>query len=276
MLVLSPPPTAVPEGTMSFILGKPPVVEAWAQATMTPTPESEWDWEKAEGFLRLCKQEGEVLEFLPEWTPEAQEAIQGKRLGPIELTVEPRYVRVRSKDRSRVVQVGQNELIVVQGRDPKSGFAGFEALSASFLESVEKYGNNLGSQGVDSVELHYVDLVVVPDLYNTGLSLPEYFEGAPNLPAEKYGPVMRVAWSYKLACPNKIDYAELTVKLLPPDNEDNDGRFRLDWHAWCPNVASPDLTVAETRLRAAHDYLKSSFKELCLPPIWTLFDPKES
>jgi uncharacterized protein (TIGR04255 family) len=254
---------------MSFNLNKPPVIETWARANMVPAPESTWQWLDALRLLKTYREELPILEDLPEFTPQAKR-IDGGVPTEIELLVEPRYFRCRTKDRSRIVQVGRNELVVGHGIDKGGQYPGFSELLREFLAAISRYLEHLDASSVDSVELHYVDLIVIPELYVDGKPPSEYFEGAPELPVTTFGEIINVAWSYVLSCPGGPDVAQLAVELLSPDPETQDGRFRINWHATCPELGDGKNAVEE-RLSAAHDYLKRCFRKVCKPAVWELF-----
>lgn len=257
---------------MVFELGKPPIIEGWIRATMIAAPDFEWSWPNVD--LMLQSFGGDLTEFenLPEFTPKARRTDRNRLQTEIEIHVEPRYMRARAEDRSRSVQVGRNELLVTQGRSQRQSYPGFQSLLKAFLLALDRYRTHIQTLGVSHVELHYVDLVVVPEMYKQGTSPGDYFTGAPELPPDPFGDVSGVSWSAVLSRRDSQDLAQLAVQLQAPDG--HDGRFRLDWHCWCPELPADDQGAVADRLTSAHNYLKCCFKALCKPVVWNLFEPK--
>ncbi|MCA9155445.1 MAG: TIGR04255 family protein [Planctomycetales bacterium] len=257
---------------MTFELGRPPIIEAWIRANFQPATETEWNWSDVANLIATYEQELCELEMLPSATPVARHLKKGQLPKEVLIKVEPRYLRARTTDRTRIVQVGQNELIVVQGRGADSGYPGFTKLLQDFMEALTRYRDHLTPLCVDSVELHYADLVVIPNMFLESLELADLFDGAPSLPADPYGNMAAVSWSIGLVCPNSTDFAELAVQMQPPD-EDN-GRFRLDWHRYGCELADDSPAAIAERLRIAHNYLKECFRTVCKDPVWLQFDPQ--
>lgn len=256
---------------MPFKLRKPPVIEVWARANMVPAPESEWDWREAGAFLNSYKAELTFSEKLPAFTPQAT-GFDGDIPTELTIHVEPRYLRVRNEDRSKVVQIGRHELVIAHGRTEDQPYPGFDAISGSFLDGIDRYCDRFPVADVESAELHYVDLVIIPELYAKGLPPGDYFEGAPDLPLTPFGGLAKVSWSFAFSCPGSQDSAQLSIELLAPDMESDDGRFRIDWHITCPEVGRDRAGIA-ARLQVAHEYLKTCFQHVCKPIVWELFEP---
>lgn len=257
---------------MAFKLGNPPIIEAWIRATMASAPESGWNWSDAFKMLTEYGDDYPVLESLPEFTPTPKGLDENQLPEEIEIHVAPRYARTRSVDRTKVVQVGRHELLVIHGRANDQPYPGLETLFEAFLDAFGRYCEHVPTIGIESVELHYADLIVIPDLYTEEREIGDYFVGAPDFPAEPFGAVGSVSWSALLSCPGSPDVAQVSVQMQPPDG--NDGRFRLDWHSWCRGVPPDDIRAIENRLHIAHNYLNSCFQAICREPVWSLFDPR--
>jgi len=261
----------IPLNVMTFKLGNPPVIEAWIRAAMASAPESEWNWSDVFEMLSGYGDEYSELESLPEFTPTAKGLDKNQLPEEIQIHVAPRYVRTRSADRTKTVQVGRHELLVIHGRANDQPYPGFGKLFGAFLDAVGRYREHVPTIGVASVELHYADLIVIPDLYTEQREISDYFVGAPDFPAEPFGGMAGVSWSALLSCPESQDFAQVALQMQPPDG--NDGRFRLDWHCWCPELPPDDAGAIENRLHSAHNYLNSCFRAICKEPVWNLFDP---
>ncbi len=256
---------------MTFKLKKPPVIEAWIQASLEPTPESEWSWEPVANVLQSFGGDLDVFEHMPSFSPEAKKFDKDNRPTEIQIRVEPRFLRVRNKQRSKVVQIGHNELLVNSVRQDDEHYPGFEALKGSFLESLDRYRERIPVLGVHSIELHYVDLVVIPGLYDEVRELDDIFVGAPRLPEDPFGVTISSSWSNTFVNPTSNVPIQLTIEMLAPDGQD--GKFRMDWHCWCPEISGLDAESITSGLSVTHDFLLKCFQAVFKPDVWKLFDP---
>ncbi len=256
---------------MSFELRSPPVVEAWIRASTLPSPESEWSWENAKDVLQTYGEDFPVREILPNFVPKPMPGLDPEIPRHIKIEVEPLCLRVKTSCESKVVQLGQNEIVVAHTRTDGQGPPGFQRLLAEFLDAMQRYDRIIPIVGLAQLELHYVDLVVIPGLYEPNSSPSDYFVGAPILPAEPFGDVARVSWSHVLYPAGDIGHAYMSAQLEPPDG--NQGRFLLHWHFWCPGVAPLSSDAVDSSLRQAHDYLLACFRATCKNKLWELFGP---
>jgi uncharacterized protein (TIGR04255 family) len=221
--------------------------------------------------LRTFCDELPKVEMLPKIKHQPKSVKEGQLPTEIEIHVEPQYLRARTESRSRIVQIGRNELLLNQIRSGDEPYPGFDAVLADFLDALGRYNEHIETDGVESAELHYVDLVVIPDLYKSGKEPRDYFVGAPEFPNQPFGNVASVSWSTVFSRPESIDVLQLAVQMLPPDEDE--GRFRLDWHCLCPELRADDESPIAERLRSAHNYLLSCFQAVCKKPVWDLFEP---
>ncbi len=258
---------------MTFTLRKPPIIESWIRTKMVSASESEWRWEDVGSLLESYSDELPELEMLPEVTHQPKGVEQGELTKEIEIHVRPQYLRARTASRSKIVQVGRGELLVIHTRDATQPYPGFDRMLADFRDSLARYYEHIPAEGVESAELHDVDLIVIPQMYACDLGPRDYFEGAPVFPERPFGDVASVSWSSLFSRPDSPDFAQLSVQMLPPD--EGDGRFRLDWHCWCPELPADDEGAIAERLRSAHNYLKLCFRAVCKKPVWDLFEPVE-
>lgn len=238
---------------------------------MVPAPESEWSWEDVDRLLSSYSDELPELEMLPEVTHQPKGVARGELPKEIEIHVKPQYLRARTASRSKIVQVGRGELLLIRSRGVTEPYPGFDRMLADFRDASVRFCEHIPTQGVESAELHHVDLIVIPGMYECDLGPGDYFEGAPVFPTLPFGEVATVSWSTLFSCPDSPDFAQLSVQMLPPDG--GDGKFRLDWHCWCPELQIDDVGAIEERLRSAHNYLKSCFQAVCKKPVWDLFEP---
>lgn len=257
---------------MSFKLRSPPIIEAWIRATTLPYPESEWNWGAAHEVLKSYGDALPVRERMPKFTPMPVEDAGPDGDDLIEIHVEPLCLRVRTESRSIAVQLGKNEIVVAHARTDANSTPGFNALLEGFLDALKRFEASFPIVGLAQIELHYVDLVVIPEMYVIGSSARDFFHGAPDLPSQPFGGVARVAWSHVLVAPNDIGLAQMSAELDPPDGDS--GRFRLHWHFWCPGVSPHSTTTVTSRLQQAHDYLLACFRATCKDRVWQLFDPE--
>lgn len=101
------------EAESDIELGKPPIVEGWVRASYVPSQDdTQWDWHEAVDFLESFRQELPIRESLPEMVPVASDLKDGELPDVIEIQVQPKYIRVRTDTRSKVVQVGEHAQFV--------------------------------------------------------------------------------------------------------------------------------------------------------------------
>lgn len=144
--------------------------------------DADWSWVEATGFLDAYADELPIAEELPEITPTAKPVEEGQL--PKEIVIRVRYRRRRTESRSKIIQIGQNELLVTCLRENDVPYPGFVHVLEAFMESLARYREEIGFSAVELVELHYVDLIIVPELFAshgpTGLKV--LFVGAPEPP----------------------------------------------------------------------------------------------
>lgn len=256
---------------MDFELGKPPIVEGWIRASFaSPAESSEWDWERTADFLGSLKEEFELPTQEALRIPEpVVEKVDGSGF-PTKLRVRevPKYQRIRNEAKTKVVQVGENELLVSQMRNENGEYPGFSPLRVMFMQVVEKFREAIPAGDIATLEVHYVDVVRLEIAGE--FDLREYFDGAPEPKPTPYGHSFSTEWSLKFRIPDCGDTAALSVQSLQPD--DGFLPFRLDWHRWCYQVGNDAESIA-LRLEVAHTYLKECFRAMCLPPVWNSFEP---
>ncbi|MEM9411309.1 MAG: TIGR04255 family protein [Planctomycetota bacterium] len=262
-----------PQGETSFKLRKAPVIEWWIRCNFFPREDGEpWDWNAALEFLRQYKDELPIEEHLPSFIPQAK-PVKDKKTDRIkfEATVEPAYFRRRTDNTSRSVQVGRDELVVTQLRTETNEYPGFSKLLADFENYLQQYDDILKPSAIDDIEVHYVDLVVVPDAATENFEITDFLIIGPELPQEPFGSAFHTSWTMSFICPDVRDISHFSFELLPPDGKDI--RFRLDWHYICRKLASgSDESVAD-RLTIAHNYLNRCFQKVFTPEVWELFEP---
>jgi len=256
---------------MSFELGKPPIVEGWIRASFASPAESpEWDWDRSAKFLDSLKEEFDLPTREVMRIPEPIVEKVNDSGFPTELRVRevPKYQRIRNEAKTKVVQVGENDLLVSQMRNEDGQYPGFTALRDLFTDVTDRFRGAVSVGDLESLEVHYVDVV---RLELTGeFDLRKYFDGAPEPSPTPYGHSFSTEWSLKFLTPDCDDKAELSVQSLQPD--DGFLPFRLDWHRWCYEVGNDPESIA-SRLDMAHTYLKKCFQAMCLTPVWNSFEP---
>jgi len=262
------------ETETDFKLGNPPIIEWWIRSTFVPPDDGQsWNWEQGVAFLNSYGAELPIQEKLPQFVPQA-DAVAASDTSELTFsgTIEPAYFRRRTKDRSKTLQIGEHELVVAHLRKAAETYPGFSELSDQFRDYLVGYQQTFLPASIDKIELHNVDLVVIPNRAKTAFELSEFIKGAPSLPEEPFGSAFDTSWTISFKCPQLDDVAHLQFGMLPRDGDDL--RFRLDWHYVCQNIVedSPD-SVAE-RLNIAHTYLNSCFKGIFTGEVWNQFNPK--
>ena len=257
-----------------FKLGKPPIIEWWIRSTFVPPDDGEpWDWSHVFAFLDKYKEVLPTAERLPNIVPQAEPVIDpDSRNFIFEVAAEPAYFRRRTEDSSKTVQVGEHELVVSHLRKRPGTYPGFNDLFRQFDEFLSDYYRTFQPAAIDKLELHNVDLIVIPERANEKFELTDFLVGAPTLPPEPFGTAFDTDWSISFSCPDPRDIAHVAFSMLPPDG--NDVRFRLDWHYWCQKIADEDRNSVADRLQIAHNYLNRCFRTIFTPFVWDLFEPQ--
>ncbi|MEZ6121649.1 MAG: TIGR04255 family protein [Planctomycetaceae bacterium] len=230
----------------------------------------EWDWGQTAAFLDALKDEFELPIREAMQIPEpVVEKVDGSGF-PTELRLRkvPKYQRIRNEAKTKVVQVGENDLVVSQMRDENGNYAGFTPLRSLFTEVAGRFRESIPVGDIATLEVHYVDMVRLK--IKGKFDLRDYFDGAPEPRSTPYGHSFSTGWSLKFRTPDCGDTAELSVQSLQPD--DGFLSFRLDWHRSCYQVGNDPESIA-VRLLLAHTYLKECFAAMCLPPVWNSFEP---
>jgi uncharacterized protein (TIGR04255 family) len=256
---------------MEFELAKPPIIEGWISATFDAAEDGpEWDWTKVVSFLEGFSGELPIRERLQVPEPIVDDLDDNVAPREIQLRVVPKYFRARTESRSRVIQVGERELLVSQLRDESGHYPGFSQLLALFMEVLPEFRRQIGLGCVRRLELHYVDNIQIP-MESDSVDIRDFFEGAPELPLVPFGGTSRTDWSMTFVTPDCGDIADFAAKLRPFRGEYLE--FRLDWHRNCSNFPDDPESIA-TRLKMAHTYLKDCFRQVCKNSVWTLFEPR--
>ena len=257
-----------------FKLGNPPIIEWWIRSTFVPPDDGEpWDWFLCFDFLERYKESLPLIEKLPSFIPQAKPVKDPKSKNYMfELSAEPAFFRRRTKDRSKTVQVGEHEFVVSHLRNGTDSYPGYGDLFEQFQQYLNDYRGSFHPSGIDTLELHNVDLVVIPDKANSEFELTDFLIGAPTLPSEPFGIAFDTDWTIAFKCPDERDVANVSFTMLPSD--ENDLRFRLDWHYWCQKIGEDNPDSVADRLFIAHNYLNSCFRAIFTPFVWNLFHPQ--
>jgi|GEM_PF-2182836 len=251
-------------------LKKPPISEAWIQASTTSSAEADWSWDGVHHFLQSFGEDLDVFETLPSFTPEAKKFDSLQAIAEIEVRVEPRYLRVRNKNRSRVIQVARNELLVASLRQSDSEYPGFKSLLDRFLQALDKYKEFVSIAEVANVQTHYVDIINIPDMYDEKTDIGDLFFGGPQLPDPKQGTLLNVEWTTTFRLTTVPVVVQQSVRMEPP--EDFNGRFRLDWHCWHPGLETKSNEQIAKGLAESHNEVLECFKNSFKPRVWNLFE----
>lgn len=256
---------------MEFKLQNPPVAEVWIQASFAPAADGvEWDWRDAIEFLDSFE-DLPIRESLPQFVPVVTSVAPGDLPDEIQIQVTPRFARARTDTRSQIVQIGENELLVSHVRESDDNYPGFTPLKGLFLEALRGYRDTFTPAKVLALELHYVDIVVLPATPGQVFNLSDLFAGAPDLPEQPFGNAVDAAWSFGFLDSDTGDLGQFAVRILAP--EPGFVRFRLDWHRRCQGFDETESGIAD-RLSEAHNYLKQCFRSVCKDPVWTVFEPE--
>ncbi len=257
---------------MDFELSKPPIVEGWIRALFeSPQDGLEWDWDCVVDFLGCFADELPVRERMQVPEPIVDHLPEGEVPTEIQIRVVPKYFRARTVSRSRVVQVGENELLVSQLRDENGCYPGFTPLLNHFMAVLTQFREHVNLGVLNGLELHYVDIIRIPVVDEDVIDLRDFFDGAPEVPKDPFGGSFRTDWSMSFITPDCDDISEFSAQLKPVRDRILD--VRLDWHRRCRNLPDNPESIA-SRLRMAHTYLKNCFRHVCKPPVWHTFQPK--
>ena len=259
---------------VDFKLKNPPIIEWWIRSAFVPPDDGEpWEWDRVFQFLDKYKDALPTAERLPNFVPQAEPAIDPDSKNFIfEVAAEPAYLRRRTEDRSKTLQIGEHELVVSHLRKEAETYPGFNDLFEQFRDFLDDYYQAFQPAGIDTLELHNVDLIVIPDKAAEEFELTEFLLGAPTLPSEPFGAAFDTDWSISFRCPDPRDVAHVSFSMLPPDG--NDIKFRLDWHYWCRKIESHNPDSVADRLKVAHNYLNRCFRKIFTPFVWNIFDPQ--
>lgn len=254
-------------------LKNPPIVEAWIEFHMRGN-ETAANWKQGiKQFFDEIKEEYPEPEsiFVETFHVEKRssagvpEQLTGKR--------ELHRVRAFNTSRSQCVQVGRDTLIfnLIKGDGP---YEGFDALLPMALRQFQRYIEIFRPKSVLYAVLHNKDLVRIPKNPDSATRLEQYFRLGIQVPEETQWVLGAIKMEISInlnSAPQSKDQLILGFQRDIWESQIQEDRYRMDWHAICPEIDSLDTDLLRNRLEAAHDAMRQRFRDCFTDRTWELF-----
>lgn len=264
-------------------LGKPPVVEAWIKFEFGLDEDSApWGEETASAFIDEALEGRYKLEV---FMGKAEVALgrgddRHPRIEGGKITLD-RAKAVHAEDKAKVVQISRGKLVCNLLRG-SAEWLGFEVLLTEALDVLPRYESFFSTRGVESVSVHYRDLVSIEIAEDENrLDLRDYFTLLPEVP-DHYGPVP----DFRMSCvlPEAVESGVLSMSLrrdrdLSQEAETASStrslRFAMDWDLRTEEQDMEDMEKVETWLQSASKDIRHAFRCAFTDQAWELFEPEE-
>lgn len=254
---------------------KPPVVEVSIAVDFDPNEEKrEWNLELVKQFSRNHEQE------FPHREPSYENQLEVQLTSPTELPKVVsqnsllKYVRLFDQNRSRVIQLGDDQLsfYIVRNNSAYPRYARVREEAARFLR---EYMDLFQPARIRHAAIHYIDIIDIPIPESGKIDIATYFNHIADLPEDPFGLVLNIEMRYLIECPIDVGPLYYQLKRLAAPAAEKVIRFRADWKKQCRDIASIDLETLFSRLDTAHDYMRKSFENVLTDETRQLFDPIE-
>lgn len=236
----------------------PPVVEALAEIYFTG---SAWDMTVPGSFYERIKErfphKGQVdvvgvdIELGPEGTSARSVA-------------ETPRSQFSTADRSRMVQVGRDLLVVNQLRP----YPHFEAWSPVIPEMLSEYRELAQPTGVARLGVRYINRITIPQ---PGILMEQYFKIYPEIPSElgdEHGPFfLRIALRPRHAGHSLL----VTIGSATPEQPEQMA-YLLDLYDTVPMDDPVALDIVLRRVNEAHENIEHAFENAITDATRALFD----
>jgi uncharacterized protein (TIGR04255 family) len=264
---------------MSYELRKPPVTEAWIEFKFSVSEEHPaWDEVTGKEFIeRAYGERFKTKQFIgrQEMTFEAKEGRPSLR----EARLVFERVLAANADEDRYVQAGRDQLIYNIVRKQQC-WPEYSALRDEALDVYGQYVLFAKPSGLQTLALHYRDVVRIPLPATGSLDLSRFFTVCPDAPSGAFGSVSN--WAIDLTLPYACKDATLRLVIRddPPAHGSEpagitEAMFRMDWHAFANRTVGLEPQLVREWLEAAHEELLTAFKAAFTQECWALFEPTE-
>lgn len=252
---------------------KPPVVEVWISVDFDPNENKrEWEFDLVKEFLKHYQEEFPKLEAVHEREFQVDETSAHSLPRVVGVQVRLQTVRMSNMERTRVIQIGDDQLSFHILREDQS-YPGYRIVRDEMQQKLEDYARIFQPSRIRDATLHYLDIIEIPLPDDGKIGLPDYFKVAIDLPEEPFGPIAGFAHRFQMMCPVDPGPLLLQLQAIPSPPESNVFRFRMDWHKQCSAVNSLELSQVWSRMDVAHEYMRQCFVASFTQRTLDLFDP---
>jgi uncharacterized protein (TIGR04255 family) len=261
-------------------LGKPPVIELWIEFQYALTEDApEWTLDRARALIKKCFGERFHVEAYRERKdfmiadPDVESEPQVQILTTID------RIRATTKEKDKYIQAGKDILVYNVIRTEQK-WPYFEDIKPEAITAAEKYGLYMKLGSLESVSLHYRDVLKFPLDGENRISLQDYLTIYPETPEEEWA--VQSGFSIGMTLPNlsKDAIVKLVIETEPSFVEEDEsgarhGCLRMDWHA-TTNITLGGAIDIERWLDRAHTDLISAFRKTFTDKGFAFFEPMES
>lgn len=252
---------------------KPPVVEVWISVDFDPNENKrQWEIELVQQYLEMYRAELPRIEAIHERQIQVEETSPQALPEVIGHQVRLQFVRLSNETRSRVLQIGDDQLsfhVVKEGE----AFPGYRIVRDEMQKKLEDYARIFQPSRIRDATLHYLDIIEIPRPESGKIDLPDYFLPSIDLPEEPFGPISGFANRFQMVCPVDPGPLHLQLQAIPSPPESNVFRFLMDWHKQSSAVNTLELSQVWSRMDVAHNYMRQCFLASFTQRTLDLFEP---
>ena len=256
---------------MNFL--NPPVAELWVSFSFAPNEaKTGWDLGQVGKFLQRYMDEFPRLERALETELHVEETSASDLPRVIGRDVRVKYVRASNADRSRILQLADDELafhLLKRG----DNYPRFSAVREAITPKLNDYLRDFQPASIRKAVIHYLDIIDIPIPVEGKIEIRDYFPFVTDLPELPFGQVQFTAQQFVAECPVDEGPLHLQIRTLQSPPEKRVFRFRVDWQKHSTNVNSLDLANIWNRLDRSHHYLRDCFEHFLTKSTLDLFGP---
>lgn len=262
----------MPQGTAAKFQ-KPPVVEVWISVNFDPNEgKREWDMELVKQYVELYKTELPKLEIAHERQIQIEETSAEDLPKVIGHRVKMQFVRRSNEQRTRVLQIGDDQLSFHIMKDA-SDYPRYQSVQAEMQAKLVDYVQLFQPSQIRDVTLHYLDIIEIPHPESGIIDLSDYFHTSIDLPKNPFGYTAGFVHQFQVVCP--VDDGPLLIKLqaIPAPPDSSVFRFQMEWHKQSSAVNTLDFSQVRSRMDLAHEYMLECFLASFTQRTLDLFEP---
>lgn len=236
----------------------PPIAEAWISFNFEPNEHKRrWDLELVREYVLKYSEEFPKFEVLTEQEIKIVETSPTELPKIVSRQQQIKAARAFTEDRSRVLQV-RDDQISFHVLKSDGQYPGYQMVRDGAAQKLAEYLKVFQPIRIKAAALHYVDIIEIPKKPDESkLDLSDYFLISADVPETPFGLIGDLSARFLIVCPVDNGPLILEIKTLPSEN--NNFRFRLDWHKISKDIDSLNIEEVLKRLDSSHQYIMDCF-----------------